>query len=141
MPCHYDIYPDLNLVLFTYEGILRASDIIENADRIDADPGYTRTINELADFRALDRVDFDAKTLANLSNLLMGLYLRSSRNKKIAMLIPKKGLHPAAKTFAQIVSGSTPITIRIFETLTPALAFLELNPHDLPEHSPALQNG
>lgn len=141
MPCHYDIYPDLNLILFTYEGVLRAGDVIELADRVDADPGYTRTINELADFRALEWVDFDKKTLTNLSTLLMGLYLRSSRSKKIAILLPAKSLHPAAKTFARIVSGSTPISIRIFEKLAPALAYLELNEHDLPEHSPVLQNG
>ena len=140
MPCHYNIYPELNLALFTYQGVLRANEVVALADMVDSDPLYTRTINELGDFRNLEKVDFDANTLTNLSTLLMGLYLRSSRNKKISMLVPNTSLHSSAKTFASIVSASTPISIRIFETLKPALGYLDLTPEDLPRETPVLQD-
>lgn len=138
MPCRYDLYPDLNLAVFTYEGVLRAPEIVANADRVESDPGYTATINELADFRRIETVDIDQATLANLSGLLMGLYLRAARNKRIAMLVQDPEVRPLADAFTAVISSNTQIRIEVFESLDAALGFLKLARGDLPEASSLL---
>jgi len=141
MPCHYEIFSDLNLAVFTYFGVLRVDEIVQNAEMVDSDPLYTSDINELADFREMRAADFDDKTLENLSGLLMGLYLRSGRRKRIAMLVPNTEVQELAQTFADIISEHTPISVAIFKTTESALGFLGLTPRDLPEQRLRLLKG
>lgn len=130
MPCHYEIFDEFNLVKITFDGVLITPEMLALIDQLDADPRYHPTIDELGDFRTLKDIAFDSKTLKNLNDLILGLYLRSDRRKRIAQIAPKNPGRTIAVAFRFAMQGNPKLDAEVFETQADALAFLD-HPADL----------
>ncbi len=135
MPCHYEIFEDLHLVKITFDGVLATRDVLNVVDKLDSDPLYTPTIDELGDFRTLSEIAFDADTIQNLNDLLFGMYIRSNRTKRIAQIAPYEPGLIIARAFATVMQQNPKLEVGIFDSPGPAIEFLG---HSTSIHAPKL---
>jgi len=130
MPCRYEIFDELNLVRITFSGALTTSEMLDLIDQLDADPRYHPTIDELGDFQTLTDIAFDSETMKNLNDLILGLYLRSNRRKRIAQIAPNEPGRTVAVAFRFAMQGNPNLDTEVFDSASDALAFLG-HPADL----------
>lgn len=128
MSVRFEFFPEIDLVYIAFEGVLKVDEMLSVIDLLDNDPRYHPTISELGDFRRLTGVEMQPGEVENITQLILGLYVRAGRRKRIAQIAPQPPGSMIAEIFAQHVRRQSGLQVATFDTVAPALRFLRLLP-------------
>ena len=139
MPCSYVIFPDLNAAKIVYSGYPRARDAVEMFDRLEIDPRYHRTLDEIVYLEDIKWPTFDPEVVDNISELVSGLFLMHNRAKRMAIVADSEPGRSIARRFIRVMSRNPDIRAALFGEPLAALHFLgQTDPRLLEKSAPRL---
>ena len=129
MPARYTIHRDQHLVVTRFEGVVDNGAFVPLYRALLSDPDYRLGMNELADLRAVSRLDLTSSGLEEVRVLTERAYAGSGVLFRSAIVAPTDLSFGIARMY-EIFSSDGPEKATVVRTLEEGLAVLGLD--DLP---------
>ena len=128
MPCDYKILAEHELVSFRFHGKLSMQDMLSATDRVDTDPEYLPHYDEIGDFTDMTSLSISPKGVWALSDMILSLYIRSGRMKRIALVANSGKGRMICRIFKSVMSRTSTLEVDYFPDHETALDFLGRDP-------------
>ncbi len=125
MPVRYFINPDLNILLYIYEGITNISKFYEIGDLADADERRAWPMLNIHYFSPEAELDFEAKDMFKAIDYFTDTNKKGLDPGLSAVITQSKGIHMSVKSVKMFPSKS-PIKMDAFYSLEEAITSLGL---------------
>ena len=119
---HITVDPAARLRTSTYEGVVTEREVIDTYEKLLADPNYDATLNDLADLRAVERLEVSTEVVYRVAGLYEPLDQLGIR-RRIAIVAPADHIFGLARMFESVRAGA-PEQIAVFRDIDEARAWL-----------------
>jgi hypothetical protein len=126
MPIRHTIHADLGVVVTRFTGRVSDAEFIDAYRRILADDAYSPGTHELADLRAIEKLDVSAEALRKVEQMTEARYADTGAAFRTAIVAPRDqayGIGRMYEAFAQ----EGPENVSVFRDLDEARAWLGLS--------------
>jgi len=128
LPSAHHVFPEHDLLLVRYWGVITPNCVLRLIDELDQDPRYRTDLRELDDLRQATGFAISEEELVRMADLVAAVNQRSNTPRSKAILATDPDIAAALTHYTSLLAKQSKIDARVFSGLGDAAQFLGLDP-------------